>query len=64
MYVVDDSDGISHPLTQSQLVNGRNLSSSPNDAHFEIINTYQGLSKKATYHRHLLSQFCNRWKIE
>ena len=34
-YVVDDSDGISYPLTLSQLVNGRNLSSSPNDAHLK-----------------------------
>ena len=63
-YIVDDSDGISYPLTPSQLVNGRNLSSSPNDAHFEVINTYQGLSKRAKYHRQLLSQFCNRWKNE
>ena len=45
-------------------MNGRNLSSSPNDAHFEVINTYQGLSKRAKYHRQLLSQFCNRWKNE
>ena len=63
-YIADDSDGISYPLTPSQLVNGRNLSSSPDDAHFEVINTYQGLSKRAKYHRQLLSQFCNRWKNE
>ena len=63
-YVVDDSDGISYPLTPSQLVNGRNLNSSPNDADFEIINTYHGSSRRAIYHRQLLSQFCNRWKNE
>ena len=61
-YVVDDSDGISYPLTPSQLINGRNLSSLPNNAYFEIVNTYEELSKRAKYHRRLLSQFTNRWK--
>ena len=63
-YVVDDSDGISYPLTRSQLINGRNLSSLPNNAYFEIVNTYEELSKRAKYHRRLLSQFTNRWKKE
>ena len=63
-YSVDDSDGIRYPLTPSQLVNGRNLNRPPNNAHFEIINTYQGLSRRAKYHRQLLLQFCNRWKNE
>ena len=63
-YVLDDSDGVSYPLTPSQLINGRNLSSVPNDAYFEIINTYEQLSKRAKYNRRLLSHFTNRWKKE
>ena len=63
-YIVDDSNGVSYPLTPSQLVNGRYLSSSPNDSHLEVLNTYQGTSKRAKYHRQLLSQFCNSWKNE
>ena len=59
-YVVDDSDGISYPLTPFQLINGRNLSSLPNNAYFEIVNTYEELSKRAKYNRKLLSQFTNR----
>ena len=63
-YVTDDSDGISYPLTPSQLINGRNLCSVPNDAYFDIVNTYEALSKRAKYNRRLLSQFTNRWKKE
>ena len=63
-YVVDDSDGISYPLTPSQLVKGINLSSYPNDAHFEIINTHQRYQGGLSIADKLLSQFCNRWKGE
>ena len=63
-YTYDDSDGISYPLTPSQLINGWNLSNVPNNAYFEIINTYEGLSRRANYNRKLLSPFTNRWKKE
>ena len=61
-YIVDDSDGISYLLTPSQLIDGRNLSSLPNNAYFEIVNKYEDLAKRAKYNRRLLSQFTNRWK--
>ena len=63
-YVYDDTEGISYPLTPSHLVNGRNLDRLPNDAHFEILHTYESLSKCARYHRRLLSQFATSWKKE
>lgn len=63
-YVYDDTQGISYPLTPSQLINGRNLDRLPNDGHFEIVNTYESLSKRAMYHRRLLSHFSKRWKNE
>ena len=63
-YVFDDREGISYPLTPSQLINGRNLQCLPNDGHYEIISTYEGLSKRARYHHRLLTQFTSRWKNE
>ena len=44
-YIYDDQDGVSYPLTPSQLINGRNLSLLPNDYHYEIVSTHESLSK-------------------
>ena len=63
-YVFDDSEGISFPLTPSQLINGRNLDCSPSGSYFEVVNTYEGLSKRARYNRKLLKEFTKRWKNE
>ena len=63
-YISDDSDGISYPLTPLHLINGRNINRLPNDAHFEIISTYEGLSKRSIYHQSLLHQFSKNWKKE
>ena len=59
-----DSEGISFPLTPSQLINGRNLDCSPSGSYFEVVNTYEGLSKCARYNRKLLKEFTKRWKHE
>ncbi|XP_065070793.1 uncharacterized protein LOC135695590 [Rhopilema esculentum] len=61
-YLHDDSEGISYPLTPSQLINGRNLLQGPNERYFEIVNTYAALSKRAKYQRKLLEQFSERWR--
>ena len=61
-YVFDDSDGISYPLTPSQLINGRNLEMWPNERHLEIVSNYETLSKRGRFHRKLLTQFSCRWK--
>ena len=63
-YLFDDSEGVSYPLTPSQLVNGRHLSLLPHDNFYEIIGTYESLSRRAKYNRLLLSQFARRWKNE
>lgn len=63
-YVFDDTEGLSYPLTPSQLINGRNLQRLPNDGHYELVSTYEGLSKRARYHHRLLTQFASRWKNE
>ena len=63
-YMYDDVDGIFYPLTSSQLINGRNLSLLPHDRYYEMISTYESLSKRAKYHKALLHQFSRRWKEE
>ena len=63
-YVHDDSEGISYPLTPSHLVNGRNLSHLPHNRYYEVVSTYETLSKRAKYNRLLLGHFTKRWKNE
>ncbi len=63
-YISDDEDGISYPLTPSQLINGRNLQCTPCDNVYEVVSTYESLSKRGRYQRNLLNQFSNRWKNE
>ena len=63
-YVYDDSEGISYPLTPSQLIYGRNVSVAPNDKHFEITSTHQSLTRRARHHRKVLNNFTKQWKQE
>ena len=61
-YVSDNQDGISSVLTPSHLINGRRITTTPNDHHFEIVSTFESLTKKVKHHRHLLTQFTKQWK--
>ena len=63
-YVYDDVEGISYPLTPSQLIYGRQISLTPNDRQFDIVSTNSSLTKKAKSQRRLLEQFTNRWRTE
>ena len=63
-YVYDDSEGISYPLTPSQLIYGRNISVAPNDKHFEITSTQHSLTKRARHNRKVLDKFTKQWKQE
>ena len=63
-YVYDDVDGVSYPLTPSQLISGYNTTRSPNGRHFEVISTNESLTRRAKYHRRLLQEFSKRWKHE
>ena len=63
-YVPDDQGGISDILTPSHLINGRRISTMPNDQHFEIASTYQSLTKRAKHQKHLLTQFTRQWRRE
>ena len=63
-YLYDDVDSISYPLTPSNLIYGRRISSTPNSAQHEIISTYRSLTRRARHHRNLLSQLTEQWKRE
>ena len=63
-YMYDDENGITYPLTPSDLIYGRQLSTSPNSKHFDVISTNKTLTKKARHHFRLLENFNQQWQKE
>ena len=63
-YVYDDEDSISYPLTPSDLVYGRRITSTPVASHQEIISTYQTLTRRLRHHKNLLHRWSNQWRKE
>lgn len=60
--IADDQDGISECLSPSHLIYGRRITAMPNSESFEVLSTYQSLTRKLKHHRHLLKQFTNQWR--
>ena len=63
-YVYDDEDSISYPLTPSDLIYGRRITSTPNASHQEIISTCHSLTRRLRHHKNILAQFTNQWRRE
>ena len=63
-YVYVDNESISFPLTPSDLIYGRRITSTPNAIHYEVVSTNQSLTKKSRHHRHVLQQLTNQWRRE
>ena len=63
-YMYDDENSISYPLTPSDLIYGRRISSTPNSAHYEVISTYKSLTRRARHHKSLLQQSTKQWRKE
>ena len=61
-YVHDDSEGIDYTLSPSHLMYGRRICATPNSKHFEIVSTYQTLTKGWKNHQRLLNQFVLQWR--
>lgn len=61
-YVYDDLDGISFALTPSHLINGRRLQSTSNASQFEIVSTYESLTRRSRHQKRLLYQFTEAWR--
>ena len=63
-YVYDDDDALAQLLTPSHLISGRKTNVLPNDEHFEIISTYNTLTRRQRRQRQLLQQFARQWRHE
>lgn len=63
-YIYGNDQSVSHPLTPSHLINGRQISLLPNDEHFEIISTHKTLTRRQQHHKRLLEQFAKQWRHE
>ena len=63
-YIYGNDQSVSHPLTPSHLINGRQITLLPNDEHFEIISTHKTLTRRQQHHKRLLEQFAKQWRHE
>ena len=63
-YMYDDAEGVSYPLSPSQLIYGRQIALTPNERHFAVVSTNQSLTRRAKPHNRLLRQFAKRWRNE
>jgi len=52
-YVEDDQDDVSYTLSPSHLINGRPVTNTLYDSHFEVISTNELLTRRARHHRHI-----------
>ena len=63
-YVYDDEDTTSRVLTPSDLIYGRRITTMPNSIHFEIVSTFQALTKRHKYLKGLMQQITKQWRNE
>jgi len=61
-YVHDDVESISYALCPSDLVSGRRISNTLNEAYYEIISTHETLTRRMKHHRILIRQFTKCWR--
>ena len=61
-YISDEVEQSSFVLTPSHLINGFHLQPTANSRHFEIISTYESLTRRCRRHKQLLNQFANSWR--
>ena len=63
-YVYFGTDGISYPLSSAQLIYGRRISAKPSNERFDIVSTYESLTRRAKHHWRLLQHFTKHWRHE
>ncbi|CAB4020302.1 Hypothetical predicted protein, partial [Paramuricea clavata] len=63
-YVYDDEESNYEPLTPSNLIYGRRITTSPNSSHHEVMSTNRSLTRRARHHKHLLEQVTKQWRRE
>ena len=60
--VEDDQDGTTYTRNLSHLVYGRKVTNTPNVSHFEVISTYDALTKRSKHQQKLLNHFTKQWR--
>ena len=60
----NDNDGITYTLSPSHRMYSRRITSLSNPSHFEILSTYQTLTRKRKHHVWLLKNFTRIWRHE
>ena len=63
-YMYNGSEGVSYPLTPSDIIYGRKIAVTPNRRQFKVVSTNQSLTKKAKHKKLLLNHFTKRWRNE
>lgn len=63
-YIYDDTDGVTQPLTPSDLINGRAIGRTPSNRQEDVVSTFQTLTRRAKYHYRLLEGFVKQWRRE
>ena len=61
-YIYDGIEGICHCLTPADLIYGHNLSTIPNDRHYDATDTSQCLMKRARHQFKLLVESKQQWR--
>jgi len=64
MYVNDDMEGVSHPLTPAHLIYGQQIIRGPSECQFDITNVNQSLTRRAKHQFKLLNDFTWQWQWE
>ena len=63
-YMYDDENGISFPLTPSDLIHGRRIIRNQNISQYDVTSTSKALTKQAKHHFNLLAGFNRQWSKE
>lgn len=63
-YVYDDLDGVNSSLTTSHLINKRRLQNTANSSQFEVVSTYESLTRRSEYQKRPLNHFTVAWRKE
>lgn len=63
-YVYGDDESGSYPLTPSDLIYGRRITSEPNSSHYEVVSTNQALTRRVRHQKSVLKQLTSLWRRE
>ena len=62
--LTDEEEGVSQPVTPTELIYERQIITTPNGCQFEVKSTARALTKRARYQFRILDQFTRQWRRE